>query len=106
MASSAPASSQAAKRALRKRKLHAALESGSASFGSASLVSVWRPNAQDKQPKHLGRQLTEAERAENMLGTPWPMSRGDSGEFWETLAKSMEGYAKIDIKHSKFSPTG
>jgi hypothetical protein len=103
MASPAPASSSSAKRALRKRKVQASLESGSASFGSAN-----RRPQEVKHPKNLGRPLTEAERAVHMLATPWPKSMGASGSLFNSYINEApeEFPAKIDIKHSPSSPTG
>jgi len=104
MASAAPASSSA-KRALRKRKLQASLESGSASFGSVNHPKNFKP------PRNLGRPLTEAERAVHMLATPWPKSKGASGALFHSYINEVPEEsnlisAKVDIKHSPSSPTG
>ncbi len=94
--------SNAAKRALRKRKLHESLESGSVTFGAAhSQPVVWARN-----PKHLGKRLAPEDENVVSLGTPWPVSIAQVGDHFNQAGVEMADIATVDIKHSPNSPTG
>ena len=102
MPAAAPKVAASVKRALRKRKVYSSLQSGSASFGSAHSAV-----AHTHEARHLGRELTEAEQAENVLATPWPMKMSDAGPlFHQAVAAAQHTEVKIVITHSRSSPTG